>query len=127
MAPKKELPAVTPATVAAGLAAAEPAQKHAALTELAAASFNNPQATADVVQQGIPGTLGELLQHSSDKSVKLLACRQLTVYAAVGPGHPLQQAVASVQTTQVCQTLCSCAPELHTNISAHTTGVALCR
>jgi hypothetical protein len=52
----------------------------------------------DVVQCGIPGKLISLLQQQ-DKSVKLLACRQLATYAA--STGALQQAVASVETLQV--------------------------
>jgi hypothetical protein len=103
MAPKKEVPAVTPAAVAAALSAAtEPSQKLAALSQLATAgaSFSTPQATAELIH-GIPKEVVNLLQHA-DKSVKLLACRQVATYAAFGPHHPLQQAVASLTTTQVC-------------------------
>jgi hypothetical protein len=104
MAPKKEVPAVTPATVAAALSAAtEPSQKLAALSQLATAgaSFSTPQAIADLIQHGIPTELADLLQHA-DKSIKLLACRQIATYAS-GLHHSLQQAVASPTTAQVCQ------------------------
>lgn len=105
MAPKKEVPAVTPATVAAALSAAtEPSQKLTALSQLTAAgaSFSTPQAIVDLIQHGIPTDLVDLLQHT-DKSIKLLACRQIASYAACGLHHPLQQAVASLTTTQVRQ------------------------
>jgi hypothetical protein len=102
-AKKEQVPAVTPATIATGLAAAEPTQKQAALLQLAAAgpTFGTPQAIADVLQQQIPAKVTEALQLSADKSVKLLACRQLAVYTAAGHKHPLQQAVGTLHTTQV--------------------------
>ena len=104
-AKKEQAPAVTPAAIAAGLApSAEVAQQQVALVQLAAAgaAFSTSQAIAEVLQQGIPDKVTAALQQSPDKSVRLLACRQLAVYAAAGPGHPLQQAVASLHTTQVC-------------------------
>jgi hypothetical protein len=55
----------------------------------------------DVLQCGIPRKLISLLQQQ-DKSVKLLACRQLATYAA-GTGV-VQQAVASTETLQVKRT-----------------------
>jgi hypothetical protein len=102
-AKKEQVPAVTIATIAAGLAAAEPTQKQAALLQLAAAGpdFSTPQVVADVLQHQIPAKVTEALQLSADKSVKLLACRQLAVYAAASHKHPLQQAVGTLHTTQV--------------------------
>lgn len=111
MAPKKDVPSVTAATVAAGLAVPEPNQKQAALLQLAGPSFSTSQAISDIVQQGIPDKLVELVQYT-DKSVKLLACRQVATYAAAGPEHPLKQAVASVETTEVRLTADPCL--LHT-------------
>jgi hypothetical protein len=53
---------------------------------------------ADVLDAGIPSKLISLLQQQ-DKSVKLLACRQLATYAA--SAGLLQQAVASMDALQV--------------------------
>jgi hypothetical protein len=99
---KDQAPVLTPAIVAAGLAAAESSQNQTALQQLASAgaAFNTQQVITDILQQGIPDKLVELLQQA-DKSVRLLACRQIATYAASGPGQPLQQAVASQQTAQV--------------------------
>lgn len=95
--------AVTPASVAAGLAAADSAQRLTALTQLATAAFySNPQATAELISLGIPRKLVDLIQQQ-DKSAKLLACRQLATHAALtaaGPQHPLTAATASQLTVE---------------------------
>jgi hypothetical protein len=106
---KEQAPALISATtVAAGLVSTDLIQKQAALTQLATAgaAFSTQQAITDILQQGIPDKLVELLQQT-DKSVRLPACRQIATYAASGPGQPLQQAVATQQTAQVSMsTLC---------------------
>lgn len=53
---------------------------------------------AELVQCAIPEKLVSLLQQP-DKSVKLLACRQIASYAA--STGPLQQAVASMEAPEV--------------------------
>ena len=100
--PKKEAAsAVTPAAVASGLAATDPVQRQSALAQLAATGqFSSPQAVAEILQLDICSKLVELVQQP-EKAVRLLACRQLAVYAASGPDSPLQQAIASNSTVQV--------------------------
>lgn len=100
MAPKKEQQIASPATVANGLSSADSIQRQAALVQLAAAGFNTPQAVSEILELNIPSKLVECLQQP-DKHLKLLACRQLAVFAAYGPESPLQQALSSTQTVQV--------------------------